>query len=173
MTCPSCGSSGIVQIGTVDHLALTIWRCGGCAAEFTAPTGQPDAARARASRRLILNVDDRPSALYARNRLLRQKGFVVTDATTAQQAWDAAAALRPSLILLDVHLPDGDGREICRRMRRDALLGSIPIVLISSTLRPHEGSDFARYGASGFLREPVAGDRLVETIERVVAGDDA
>ena len=61
-------------------------------------------------------------------------GFVVANADSAQKALDMARQLRPQLILLDVHLPDADGRELCSRMKCDPDFAGIPIVLISATL---------------------------------------
>jgi CheY-like chemotaxis protein len=169
MECPSCGSTKVRHTSTNDALGLAIWRCDECATQFTTQTERAPAPGRSTARLLILNVDDRPSTLYARSRMLRAKGFAVADATTGQAAWKIALELRPSLILLDVHLPDADGRRLCREMRADAQLRGIPIVLISATLRPHESPDLVACGAAGYLREPVAAESLAATLRRVLA----
>src|SRR5690606_38610945 len=110
MACPRCQSDDERFGSDVPHLSLEIWSCNACGASFTKPVGAP----------LILNVDDRPPSLYARSRMLRASGFTVTAATTGEGARAAALKMRPDLILLDVHLPDADGRTLCREMRRDA-----------------------------------------------------
>ena len=148
MQCPSCGSSKVRHTSTNDALSLALWRCDDCRTQFTTQTDRAGNPARPATRLLILNVDDRPSALYARHRMLREKGFNVADATTGQAAWKIALELRPSLILLDVHLPDADGRRLCREMRADAQLRGIPIVLISATLRAHEAPDLSACGAA-------------------------
>jgi CheY-like chemotaxis protein len=118
---------------------------------------------------LILNVDDRPANLYARDRLLRLHGFNVANAETGRTALDTARQLLPNLILLDVHLPDVDGRELCGVMKADAELGHIPVVLISSTLREHAPDQQPLPGgADGFILEPVEGDRLASTLRTVL-----
>jgi CheY-like chemotaxis protein len=100
---------------------------------------------------------------------LRLHGFTVANADTGQAALAAARQLRPDLILLDVHLPDADGRELCQRMKADAELGAIPVVLISTTLRSHpEQVEQLPAGADGFILEPVEGERLASTLRTVL-----
>ena len=119
---------------------------------------------------LILNVDDRPANLYARDRMLRLHGFTVANADTGQAALDVARQLLPNLILLDVHLPDVDGRDLCVQMKADAELAHIPIVLISSTLNSQTDplAGVARANADGFLMEPVEADTLASTVRTVL-----
>ena len=118
---------------------------------------------------LILNVDDRPASLYARDRLLRLHGFNVANADTGQTALNVARQLLPNLILLDVHLPDVDGRELCERLKADTDLRHIPVVLISSTLRMYEpDAPVLPASADGFILEPVEGDMLASTLRNVL-----
>lgn len=119
---------------------------------------------------LILNVDDRPANLYARDRILRLHGFTVANAETGKSALDVARQLLPNLILLDVHLPDMDGRDLCQQMKADEELGHIPVVLISSTLRGQANQlEGVRWGnADGFIVEPVEGEALALTLRTVL-----
>jgi CheY-like chemotaxis protein len=119
---------------------------------------------------VILNVDDKPESLYTKDRMLRLKGFTVANATTGKGALDLAHRLHPNLILLDVHLPDIDGREVCRRIKEHPDLDTIPVVLVSATLRGHaENLDGLRWAnADGYIAEPFEGDALDSTIRRVL-----
>jgi CheY-like chemotaxis protein len=119
---------------------------------------------------LVLNVDDRPASLYVRDRILREHGFIVANADSAQKALDIARQLRPQIILLDVHLPDADGRELCQRMKQDPEFAHIPIVLISATLNGHASQlESIRWGAAdGFLREPVEPTALASTLWKLL-----
>jgi two-component system, cell cycle response regulator len=119
--------------------------------------------------RLVLNVDDRPPSLYVRRHILRMNGYAVADAANGRDAWSAALRLRPTAILMDVHLPDADGRLLCREMQNDADLKSIPIVLISATLTSTDVPDPREWGAAEFLREPIAPATLAATMRRVLA----
>ena len=119
---------------------------------------------------LVLNVDDRPASLYARERVLRLQGYAVVNAGTGAAAGATAHRVQPSLILLDVHLPDGDGREICREIKADASVAHIPVVLISATLKGHaDNLDGLRWaGADGYVTEPFEDDSLASTLRRVL-----
>ncbi|HEY6362345.1 MAG TPA: response regulator [Vicinamibacterales bacterium] len=119
---------------------------------------------------LILNVDDQPANLYARDQTLRMHGFTVANADTGRAALDVARQLRPRLALLDIHLPDMDGRDLCQRMKADTDLEGMSVVLISSTLRGHVGQfESVRWGnADAFIAEPIEPDALAATIWKVL-----
>ena len=120
---------------------------------------------------LVLNVDDRPSTLYLRDRILRQHGFIVANADCAQKALDVARQLKPNLILLDVHLPDADGRDLCQRLKLDPEFADIPVVLISATLTGqfNLAEAMRMTSADGFIREPVEPDMLASTLWKVLS----
>ena len=67
----------------------------------------------------ILVVDDQPNIVDLLATVLTLHGFAVDTAGTAAQAVARAAERRPDLVLLDVMLPDGDGMEVCRRLRAE------------------------------------------------------
>ena len=119
---------------------------------------------------VILNVDDKPESLYTKDRLLRLKGYTVANATTGKAALDLAHRLHPQLVLLDVHLPDIDGREVCRRIKEHPDLAEIPVVLVSATLKGHaENLDGLRWaGADGYIAEPFEAEVLESTIRNVL-----
>lgn len=120
---------------------------------------------------LILNVDDHQASLYARHRILRLHGFQVVNVRTAHEAMAMASETPPSLILLDVHLPDGDGRDLCREFKADARLATVPVVLISAALSGAANQlDAVRVGeADGFIAEPVNPAALVSTLRQVLS----
>lgn len=119
---------------------------------------------------LILNVDDRPAARYARDRGLRLHGFSVANAATGQAALDIARRINPHLVLLDVHLTDMDGREVCRQLKSNEVTASIPVVLISSTLTTTgERVSLEEFRADLFVPEPVAPADLASVLRRVLA----
>ena len=119
---------------------------------------------------LVLNVDDRPASLYWRDRILREQGFIVANADSGTKALDIARQLKPQIILLDVHLGDVDGRELCQRIKGDPDFTGIPIVLISATLAGHANQlEIIRWAsADGFIREPVEPTSLASTLWKVL-----
>jgi CheY-like chemotaxis protein len=139
--------------------------------ECTQCEGQPGQSAASARKPLVLNVDDRPPSLYARERMLKMQGFAVVNVGTGAAAIATAQRVQPSLILLDVHLPDVDGREVCRQLKADKSLAHIPVVLISATLKAHaDNLEGLRWGgADGYVIEPVESDTLVATLRRLLS----
>ena len=67
----------------------------------------------------VLVVDDEPSLLDAVSTALRYEGFEVDTADTGRGALESFARFAPSLVVLDVMLPDLDGLDVCRRLRSD------------------------------------------------------
>ena len=84
----------------------------------------------------ILIVDDHAGFRAFAKAMLEAAGFTVAEAATGAQATEAARMVRPSLVLLDIQLPDIDGFEVARRLAAD---DEGPIVVLTST---REASDY-------------------------------
>lgn len=113
----------------------------------------------------ILNVDDFEAARYVKTRLLRNAGFAVLEASNGTDALEIAERLRPELVLLDVKLPDIDGRDVCRQMRAHAFMSTIPVVHTSAACIT--AADKARSLASGacaYLAAPFQPHELIQVI---------
>jgi CheY-like chemotaxis protein len=97
----------------------------------------------------ILIVDDHGGFRAFARSMLEAAGFTVAEAATGAEATQAARAVRPGLVLLDIQLPDFDGFEVARRL---AARPGGPVVVLTST---REASDYGgRIGSSpaaGFL----------------------
>ncbi len=97
--------------------------------------------------------------------MLEAAGFTVAEAATGAQATEAASAVRPRLVLLDIQLPDFDGFEVARRL---AARADGPVVVLTST---REASDYggllAASPAAGFLpKDQLSGAALREFLIR-------
>jgi DNA-binding NarL/FixJ family response regulator len=112
----------------------------------------------------VLIVDDHPSFRGSARALLEAEGYdVVGEAENGLDGLDAARALRPDVVLLDVQLPDIDGFEVAARLTKDA--GAPAVVLISS----RDGSDFGHLvrdsGARGFIpKAELSGDAIAALV---------
>jgi len=121
----------------------------------------------------VLVVDDNVAGRYAVSRMLRRGGYAVREAGTGREAL-ALAAERPRLVLLDVHLPDLDGHEVCRRLRADPATRDLPILQMSASFV--KGSDRARGltgGADAYLVEPIEPEELLATVSTLLRLRDA
>ena len=94
---------------------------------FEQPSKRPNTDRA--SRPItVLNVDDHEAALFARSSILRKEGWNVVEAQTGRGALEAVRRHQPDVVLLDVHLPDINGLEVCRLIKADAETRHIKVV---------------------------------------------
>lgn len=118
---------------------------------------------------VILNVDDHEGSRYARNRILSGAGFEVHDAGTGEATLDYVAKFAPDLILLDVHLPDIDGIEVCRRLKATPVGPALIIVQISAsaTGAPHATAAL-NSGADAYLTEPIDAEVLIATVRAML-----
>lgn len=110
---------------------------------------------------VVLAVDDNDVHRYAVQRMLKSMGFTVLEARTAKDALRLSQEHVPNIVLLDVHLPDGNGIDVCRKLRANQATSNIGVVLHTATapfdvVQTHGD----RAGADGFLMFPVEKEHL-------------
>jgi len=116
----------------------------------------------------ILLVDDDEPKRYTISRVLRKEGFEVREAASGAEAL-ALAVESPDLIILDVHLPDLSGFDVCRRIKTNPATASIPVLHLSAVF---VGSDDRAHGldsgADGYLTQKVEPSELVATVRALL-----
>ncbi|MGD0783141.1 MAG: response regulator, partial [Candidatus Aminicenantales bacterium] len=80
----------------------------------------------------ILIIDDSPSSLQLLAEILLRQGYEVHSFSSGREALREAEALHPDLILLDVIMPDMDGFEVCRALKRKEALLDVPVIFLSA-----------------------------------------
>ena len=117
---------------------------------------------------VVLVVDDNSATRYSTARVLRAAGFRTLEAGSAGEAL-ALIADGVSAVVLDVHLPDMSGFEVCRLLRADPATAALPIVHLSAEFTRNEdrvaGLDA---GADAYLVHPVEPAVLVATLQALV-----
>jgi two-component system, OmpR family, response regulator len=114
----------------------------------------------------ILVVDDQPNIVDMLATVLRFHGFAVDTAGTAAEAVRKAAEHRPDLVLLDVMLPDGDGRDVCRRLRA-AGSGAGVVFLTARDARDDLITGLA-YGGDDWITKPFDVEVLLARVRAVL-----
>jgi two-component system KDP operon response regulator KdpE len=109
----------------------------------------------------ILIVDDEPNIIGTVTPLLRARGYEVFSAMSGRAALDAVEREKPDLIVLDLGLPDIDGVEVCRQVRRTL---SVPILVLSA--RGAEGDKVSALdaGADDYVTKPFGAEELLARI---------
>lgn len=117
----------------------------------------------------ILHVDDTPAALYARTRLLQRGGYEVVEAASGHEALEKIAGGGTALMLLDVHLPDISGFEVCERVKRNPDTRGMPVVQISAARVTDLDAAFGlSSGADFYLTEPVREESLLLVVKSLL-----
>ncbi|RKG85693.1 hybrid sensor histidine kinase/response regulator [Corallococcus terminator] len=130
-------------------------------------TSDPQEPGAR-SRITVLNVNDDAATLYLLSLTLRQGGYHVLEATCGQEALTLAQGM-PDLVLLDVHMPDIDGYEVCRRLRADEATRDLLIAHLSSvSIQREDRVKGLAQGADAYWTRPLAEDELLANIEALL-----
>lgn len=112
----------------------------------------------------ILNVDDTEAMRYQKTRVLRAAGYEVVEADTGAKALRLVRELMPSLVLMDVRLPDMNGIEVTRRIKEDPATRTIPVIQVSATfVTEKDQKEGMRGGADIYLTEPLE-PKVLETV---------
>ncbi|HYN86109.1 MAG TPA: response regulator [Pyrinomonadaceae bacterium] len=107
-----------------------------------------------ARRRKLLLADDSPTIQKVVHLTFSDEGMEVTAVGTGAEALAEIERSRPDVVLADVHMPGVGGYELCERIKRDASLARIPVVLLVGAFEPFNEAEARRVGADEVLTKP-------------------
>ena len=117
----------------------------------------------------MLIVNDTPEQLWLMDSLLSKAGYEVVTAADGLEAFDVAKGERPDLVISDVSMPRANGIELCRRIRQDSELRSVPILLVSAHRRDTASViEGLESGADDYLEMPFDSTRLIAKVSRLL-----
>jgi two-component system phosphate regulon response regulator PhoB len=116
----------------------------------------------------ILIADDEPHVVELVRVTLEDNRVRVFDAADGEMALAVAEALEPELVLLDVHLPDLSGLEVCRLLRKHPRLASTRIVMLTAAAQQDDIARGFSAGATDYLTKPFSPVRLLSLVERLM-----
>jgi signal transduction histidine kinase len=120
------------------------------------------------TRHRILIVDDREQNRYVLTRLLQQAGYLCEQAASGKEALSKLQS-RPDVAILDVHLPDVSGFNLCQQIKNDPATASVSVLQISASFVSAEDKAKAlEAGADGYLTHPIDGVVLVATVRALI-----
>lgn len=115
--------------------------------------------------RVVLLVEDERSIAEPFARALRRAGFRTEVAASGRAALELARVVRPDVILLDLALPDVDGRDLCRRIRRDS---DVPIIMVTASGSVTDRVVGLEIGADDYVIKPFATGEVIARIRAVL-----
>jgi len=117
----------------------------------------------------ILVVDDEPDALEVLGFKLKEAGYLPIFAKDGARALTVARDERPALIVLDVMLPEIDGLEVCKLLRRDPGTAAIPILMLTARAAEMDRVLGLELGADDYVTKPFSPRELVLRIKKLLA----
>jgi two-component system, OmpR family, response regulator RegX3 len=114
---------------------------------------------------LVLFVEDEPSIFEPFSAALRREGFEPVVASTLADARAAWVSREPDLVLLDLGLPDGDGRDLCRELRASS---DVPIIVLTARGTELERVFGLELGADDYVVKPFSGAEVIARMRAVL-----
>ena len=114
---------------------------------------------------LILVVDDEPKIVRLARDYLEKNGFRVVTAADGQSALATARREKPDLVLLDLMLPNIDGREVCRILRRES---DVPIIMLTALSEEIDQITGLEIGADDYVTKPFSLRTLVARVRSLL-----
>ena len=121
----------------------------------------------------VLVVDDEPDAIELIAFNLKGAGMDVVTAADGAEALKKAAQHSPALIVLDVMLPEVDGLEVCKVLRRDPKTSAIPILMLTAKAAEIDRVLGLELGADDYVTKPFSPRELVLRVKRLLRGPQA
>jgi two-component system phosphate regulon response regulator PhoB len=116
----------------------------------------------------ILVVDDEPDALELIGFNLKNAGYEVFTAEDGNSALKKARAQKPDLILLDLMIPEVDGLEVCKILRRDDATSKIPIIMVTAKAAELDRVLGLELGANDYVTKPFSPRELVLRVKNLL-----
>ncbi|MBZ5604652.1 MAG: response regulator [Acidobacteriia bacterium] len=123
-------------------------------------------------RRQLLYIEDNSSNRELIERVLTHRPSIqLTTVTSGMAGVSAAREMRPDLVLLDLHLPDIWGDEVIRRLKRDAVTSTIPVIMLSADATPKQIQKLLTLGAEAYLTKPIDVRQLLAMLDEKLAAE--
>jgi pilus assembly protein CpaE len=113
----------------------------------------------------ILLIDDDPDSVRLLTLMLNPEGYQVTSARSGHEGLRLAIQEPHDLIIVDVMMPDMDGFDVCRTIRKNPIIGTVPVLMLSARTRVDDKIEGLRAGASDYMTKPVNRKDLLARIE--------
>jgi two-component system, OmpR family, response regulator CpxR len=116
----------------------------------------------------ILIADDDQIQNLMLSTSLRARGFKVTIAQDAIQAWMAAVRTSPDAIILDIQMPGGTGYAVLKQLKSSSKTSQIPVIVLSGSIDPNAVETVKQLGADQFLRKPADMPSLLSALSQLL-----
>jgi twitching motility two-component system response regulator PilH len=116
----------------------------------------------------VLIVDDSPAQVKLIHGLLEREGYSPIDLNDPRRVEETIVSERPTLILLDVVMPERNGFQVCRELKNSAEFKTIPVILVTSKDTASDRYWGQQQGADGYVTKPFTREELLSAVKRFV-----
>ena len=120
----------------------------------------------------IFIIEDEPSIIQLVQHNLEKKGFIVSSSNNGNNGLKELKKFEPNLLLLDWMLPDLSGIEICKNIRKDMKLKSLPIIMLTAKGEEEDKIKGLDSGVDDYLTKPFSFNELLARIKAVLRRSD-
>jgi len=120
----------------------------------------------------IFIIEDEPSIIQLVQHNLEKEGFIVSSSTNGNNGLKELKKFEPHLLLLDWMLPDLSGIEICKNIRKDIKLKSLPIIMLTAKGEEEDKIKGLDSGVDDYLTKPFSFNELLARIKAVLRRSD-
>jgi CheY-like chemotaxis protein len=114
----------------------------------------------------ILIIDDSAINIRVVSNIIQPLGCKIFAAKSGSQALNLLTSFKPSLIILDIQMPEMDGFECCKRIKSITSRTDIPIIFLSGSHDEADQLQATDLGASAYLTKPFCADELINAVKR-------
>ena len=114
----------------------------------------------------ILIVEDNEDNMYLIGFIVKKRGYEVVEARNGQEGVEYAMKKKPDLILMDIQLPDFDGLETTRRIRKLEQTSNVPIIALTSYAMAGDRQKALEAGCTGYIEKPINPSTIMDEIEK-------
>ena len=112
----------------------------------------------------VLIVEDEPNIVLSLEILLHRAGYETVSTGDGEAALEVIRRTRPDVVLLDIMLPKQNGYEVCRSVKSEPALSSIPIIMLTAKGQEVEILKGLELGASAYIAKPFGNAEVLEAV---------
>lgn len=116
----------------------------------------------------VLVIEDNENNMVLITKILQNAGYKVLQAEAGRKGYDLAVSGQPDFILLDIQLPDIDGREVLAMIRDTLGVRKIPVIAVTSYAMSGDRERLMAAGCNGYIEKPIDPDGIIAEIEGIL-----
>jgi len=114
----------------------------------------------------VLIIEDDEKNMYLFTFMLEKNGYEVIQARDGREGVDLAGRVKPTLIILDIQLPEMDGYAVARALRSNSALADVPIVAVTSYAMAGDRERTMDAGCTGYIEKPINPETFMADVEQ-------